>query len=106
MEYIESKYFSYADPDDPWYRKLIIRCIESMAGQPALFKLYREYQENSENWDNFWHGCLEQLQLKLDFNNDKLEIKGSKYDASNYIWNSPNDCHRWTPDKSTSFNRG
>ena len=58
MEYIESKYFSYADPDDPWYRKLIIRCIESMAGQPALFKLYREYQENSENWDNFWHGCL------------------------------------------------
>ena len=58
MEYIESKYFSYADPEDPWYRKLIIRCIESMAGQPALFKLYREYQENSENWDNFWHGCL------------------------------------------------
>ena len=72
MEYIESKYFSYADPDDPWYRKLIIRFIESMAGQPALFKLYREYQENSENWDNFWHGCLEQLQLKLDFNNDKF----------------------------------
>ena len=68
MEYIESKYFSYADPDDPWYRKLIIRTIESMAGQPALYKLYREYQENPNNWDSFWHGCLDQLKLKLDFN--------------------------------------
>ena len=70
MEYIESKYFSYADPDDPWYRKLIIRTIESLAGQPALYKLYRQYQSNPENWDNFWHGCLDQLRLKLDFNSD------------------------------------
>ena len=70
MEYIESKYFSYADPDDPWYRKLIIRTIESLAGQPALYKLYREYQENPNNWDSFWHGCLDQLKLKLDFNSN------------------------------------
>ena len=55
MEYIDSKYFSYADPDDPWYRQFIIRTIESLAGQPALFKLYREYQENPNNWDSFWH---------------------------------------------------
>ena len=68
MDYIESKYFSYADPDDPWYRKFIIRIIESMAGQPTLYKLYREYQENPDNWDSFWHGCLDQLKLKLDFN--------------------------------------
>ena len=73
MEYIESKYFSYADPDDPWYRKLIIRSIESMAGQPALFKLYREYQENPNNWDSFWHGCLDQLNLNLDYNS-KIEV--------------------------------
>ena len=64
MEYIDSKYFSYADPDDPWYRQFIIRTIESLAGQPALFKLYREYQENPNNWDSFWHGCLDQLKLK------------------------------------------
>ena len=49
MDYIESKYFSYADPDDPWYRKFIIRIIESMAGQPTLYKLYREYQEHTDN---------------------------------------------------------
>ena len=78
MEYIESKYFSYADPDDPWYRKLIIRTIESLAGQPALYKLYREYQENPNNWDSFWHGCLDQLKLKLDFNL-------TRYDASAHI---------------------
>ena len=50
--------------------KLIIRTIESLAGQPALYKLYREYQENPNNWDSFWHGCLDQLKLKLDFNSN------------------------------------
>ena len=73
MEYIESKYFSYADPDDPWYRKLIIRFIESLAGQPALFKLYHEYQENPQKWESFWHGCLDQLRLKLYYN-DNIQI--------------------------------
>ncbi len=86
MEYIESKYFSYADPDDPWYRKLIIRAIESIAGQPALFKLYREYQENPEKWDSFWHGCLDQLKLNLNFNN---EIVIPKEGPTIFIANHP-----------------
>ena len=86
MEYIESKYFSYADPDDPWYRKLIIRAIESIAGQPALFKLYREYQENPEKWDSFWHGCLDQLKLNLIFNN---EIVIPKEGPTIFIANHP-----------------
>ena len=69
-EYIESKYFSYADPDDSWLRQIIIRSIESIAGQPALFKLYREYQENPSKWDSFWHGCVDQLKLDLNFNKE------------------------------------
>mgnify|MGYP003338741154 CR=1 FL=1 len=76
------------DPDDPWYRKLIIRTIESLAGQPALFKLYREYQENPNNWDSFWHGCLDQLKLKLDFNLDlyKFKLVGIiKSDESSFV---------------------
>ena len=46
MEYIDSKYFSYADPDDPYLKRLIIRTIESLSGQPELYKLYNEYQRS------------------------------------------------------------
>ena len=54
MEYIDSKYFSYADPDDPYLKRLIIRTIESLSGQPELYKLYNEYQRSSELYRNFW----------------------------------------------------
>ena len=45
--------------------------IESMAGQPALFKLYREYQENPSEWKSFWHGCLDLLNLILNIIEDR-----------------------------------
>ena len=34
MEYLDTKYFSYADPDDPIHRKALIRSIEYVSGQP------------------------------------------------------------------------
>ena len=73
MEYIESKYFSYADPDDPIFKKLIIRSIEFCAGQPEIFKLYRKYQENPSNWESFWDGCVNLLNLEIDITKDRLE---------------------------------
>jgi hypothetical protein len=32
MNHTESKYFSYADPDDPFIRKFLIRGIEFISG--------------------------------------------------------------------------
>ena len=55
MEYIDSKYFSYADPDDPYLKRLIIRTIESLSGQPELYKLYNEYQRSPELYRNFYN---------------------------------------------------
>ena len=73
MEYIESKYFSYADPDDPFFRKVLIRSIEYCAGQPKIFKLYRKYQENPSEWESFWDGCVNLLNLSIDISEDRLE---------------------------------
>ena len=73
MEYIESKYFSYADPDDPFFRKVLIRSIEYCAGQPKIFKLYRKYQENPSEWESFWDGCVNLLNLSIDITEDRLE---------------------------------
>ena len=57
MEYLDTKYFSYADPNDPIHRKALIRSIEFVSGQPYLYNIYREYQKNPKRWDSFWD-CL------------------------------------------------
>ena len=72
MEYIESKYFSYADPDDPIVRKILIRSIEYCAGQPAIYNLYRKYQENPSNWKSFWDGCVDLLNLDIDIAKESI----------------------------------
>ena len=73
MDYIDSKYFSYADPEDPILKKILIRSIEFLTGQPKLFKLYRRYQENPNQWKNFWDGCVNLLKLKISISNFDLE---------------------------------
>ena len=72
MEYLDTKYFSYANPDDPPLKKAFIRLIEYFSGQPYLYNLYREYQKNSNQWDNFWDGCVDQLKLNIVYNNEKI----------------------------------
>ena len=73
MDYIDSKYFSYADPEDPILKKILIRSIEFLTGQPKLFKLYRSYQENPNHWKSFWDGCIDLLKLKISISNFDLE---------------------------------
>ena len=77
MDYLDTKYFSYANPDDSFSKKALIRTIEYFSGQPRLYKLYREYQTNAENWDDFWDGCIDKLELQVNFNEEKIinEIK-------------------------------
>jgi putative hemolysin len=73
MEYLDTKYFSYADPNDPIHRKALIRSIEFVSGQPYLYNIYREYQKNPDRWDNFWDGCVNLLQLDVDFDEEKIK---------------------------------
>ena len=73
MEYIDSKYFSYADPDDPYLKRLIIRTIESLSGQPELYKLYNEYQRSPELYTNFWEGSVKKLNLNVNFSEQALK---------------------------------
>ena len=72
MDYLDTKYFSYANPDDPFSKKVLIRTIEYFSGQPKLYNIYRDYQTNADNWDNFWDGCIDKLELKVKFNEEKI----------------------------------
>ena len=73
MEYLDTKYFSYADPNDPMHRKALIRSIEFVSGQPYLYNIYREYQKNPDRWNSFWDGCVDLLQLDVDFDEEKIK---------------------------------
>ena len=87
MDYIESKYFSYADPEDPILKKILIRSIEFITGQPKLFKLYRSYQERPEVWKSFWDGCINLLKLKINISNfdlDKIPATGPAIVVANH----------------------
>lgn len=73
MEYLDTKYFSYADPNDPIHRKALIRSIEFVSGQPYLYNIYREYQKNPDRWNSFWDGCVDLLKLDVDFDEEKIK---------------------------------
>ena len=87
MDYIDSKYFSYADPEDPILKKVLIRSIEYITGQPKLFKLYRRYQKNPNHWKSFWDGCIDLLKLKInisDIDLDKIPTTGPSIVVANH----------------------
>lgn len=56
--------FSYAAPDDPPLKRLTIRLIERMTGQPRLKRIYRQYRAEG-GAGNFWEQAVARLRLTL-----------------------------------------
>src|SRR5262249_18805100 len=66
------EHFSYAAPDDPRLKRLLIRAIETMTGQPYLKSLYDEHRLNPVPGESFWAAALRSLELKIAYNEDAL----------------------------------
>lgn len=64
--------FSYASPEDPVFRRWVIRMIEIMTGQPKLKRLYLENQTNPVPGESFWDAAVRKLNLKVDVNREEL----------------------------------
>ena len=64
--------FSYASPNDP-PRKLGIRCVELLTGQPYLKRLYREYQREALPHDRFFDEAVARLNLSVNWHGFPLE---------------------------------
>jgi putative hemolysin len=64
--------FSYAMPEDPRLKRLLIRAIERMTGQPYLKYLYDEHRSNPVPGESFWNAAIRKLELKLVYNRDAL----------------------------------
>jgi len=64
--------FSYASPDDPRFKRLLIQAIERMSGQPALKRMYLENQERPVPGEGFWNAAVRKLRLNIELNEDRL----------------------------------
>ena len=64
----EIQHFSYAAPDDPRLKRLVIRAIETMTGQPYLKSLYDEHRMNPVPGESFWSAAMRNLELTIRYN--------------------------------------
>src|SRR3954464_4933273 len=65
--------FSYATEEDPRLKRLLIRAVERMTGQPYLKRLYDEHRSNPIPGESFWAAAVRQLELKVVCNEDALQ---------------------------------
>ncbi len=63
---------SYSDPNDPVARRLLIKAVELITGQPRVQRLYDQYLLSRCDGDNFWQSAVEFLQLSVRFNPEGL----------------------------------
>ncbi|HWU26981.1 MAG TPA: lysophospholipid acyltransferase family protein [Rhizomicrobium sp.] len=66
--------FSYAAPDDPRFKRLVVRLIERMTGQPYLKHLYDEHRTNPLPGESFWDAAVRKLELKVVCNETELDL--------------------------------
>ncbi|HEX2592835.1 MAG TPA: lysophospholipid acyltransferase family protein [Rhizomicrobium sp.] len=64
--------FSYADPSDPWFKKLVIRAIERTTGQPYLKWIYEDNRAHPQQGETFWDAAVRRLELNLVYNKEML----------------------------------
>ena len=63
---------SYANPDDPALRRLLIRAIELGTGQPRLKRMYLKYRREGGGADTFWVEAVRRLRLRLAYDPARL----------------------------------
>lgn len=68
----EPDQFSYAAPDDPRLKRMIIRAIERMTGQPYLKHLYQTNRKTPLPGESFWDACIRHLELRIVYNEEAL----------------------------------
>jgi putative hemolysin len=68
----EPDHFSYAAPNDPRLKRIVIRAIERMSGQPYLKHLYETNRKSPIPGENFWDAAIRLLELNIDHNKEAL----------------------------------
>lgn len=65
--------FSYASPEDGWFKRLIINTVENYTGKPELQRIYNELHDNHPDPYKIWKETLDKLNIAMDFDEAQLE---------------------------------
>ena len=68
----EGKKFSYASPDDSWFKRRVISTVEKLTGRNYLQKIYDTLHSMNPNPFDVWGDALDMLDIKIDFDPEKL----------------------------------
>lgn len=63
---------TYSVPGDPLGRRMLIKTIELLTGQPRLQRLYDQYVSTRSPDDIFWNSAVDYLDLDVRFNREAL----------------------------------
>ena len=64
--------FSYATSEDARLKRLLIRVVEQMTGQPYLKRLYEDHRANPIPGESFWAAALRRLEVSVKYNDAGL----------------------------------
>jgi putative hemolysin len=64
--------FSYAAPDDPRLKRLVIHLIERVTGQPYLKWLYDDHRNHPVPGESFWEAAVKRLELNIVYDKARL----------------------------------
>ncbi|GAA0545834.1 putative hemolysin [Rhizomicrobium palustre] len=70
VEMVGADAFSYADPNDPPFKKFLIHTIEHLTGQPYLLWLYQNF--TLREGETFWDAAVRLLEMKVSYDAEKL----------------------------------
>lgn len=66
--------FSYADANDPWWKKLLINAVELSTGRRTIERLYNNIRDLDVPGHELWGLGLEQLRIKIDYKAEALAV--------------------------------
>jgi putative hemolysin len=64
---------TYASPNDPKLKSILIQSIERLTGQRKLQNLYQELLDQVDSGASFWGAALSQLRITLAYDRRQLE---------------------------------
>ncbi|HEX2528020.1 MAG TPA: lysophospholipid acyltransferase family protein [Geminicoccus sp.] len=64
--------FSYADSGHYPVKRLAIRGIERLTGQPRLKRIYEDQRNRPTMGEDFWHGAIRRLELRVRYDEAAL----------------------------------
>ncbi|MEC7593273.1 MAG: lysophospholipid acyltransferase family protein [Pseudomonadota bacterium] len=64
---------SFINPGDPLWRRILMRVVELMTGQPKLQRLYDDYKRTRSEDDNFWESAVEYLNVDIHYDRAQLD---------------------------------